>query len=213
MIFSTNRLIGAVVYRTRKALNENKAFMQAVADYEFAPNCLYNGVFHLWHFPGTHAEISRIMNDLSKTAQGNKVKFPCIMNFLPDTETVTGSNSGGSIVQVRLNLAICATTESEWLTQTREKQVFDPVLYPVCEEFIRQMSKLPYIQQGYGQPPHTKHKIFTTGASAGQIHDRYNEHIDAIEIANLTLTLNTRLCDKYHSQMAEESNQVLTEFN
>lgn len=207
MMFSTNRLVGAAVYRTRKALNANKAFMRLVAGYEFAPACLYDDIFHLWHFPGTHEEISRVMMKMSQTIETNRMKFPCIMNFLPDTETV------GSVVQVRLNLAICAITDSEWLTQTREKQVFDPVLYPVCDEFIRQISGLPYIQGSYNTPPHTKHRIFTTGANAGQIHDRYNEHIDAIEIANLTLTLNPRLCDDYYSQMAEESSLVLTEFN
>lgn len=213
MTFSTNRLVGAAVYRTRKALNANAAFMKAVAGYEFASNCLYDDAFHMWHFPGTHAEISGVMHQLSKTIEGNKKKFPCVMNFLPVAETVTNPGRGGNLIQIRLNLAICAITSSEWGSQMRELRVFDTVLRPMYGEFIRQISRLPYIQHGYGMPAHTKYEIFTTGASKGQIIDRYDEHIDAIEIVNLLLTLNPALCDKYYAQMAEEDKQVLTEFN
>jgi hypothetical protein len=211
MMFSTNRLVGAAVYRTRKALNANAAFMSDLKTYEFAPNCLYDGSFHLWHYPGTHEEISRLMVDMSKTIDGSRRKFPCIMNFLPVTETVTNSN-GGDVFQIRLNLAICSITDSHWLTQTRERIVFDKVLRPIYVELINQLSRIPYILNGYGTPAHAKHEIYTTGANAGQIHDRYNEHIDAIEISNLILTIDTGLCENYYSQMAEESNKVLTEF-
>lgn len=212
MMFSTNRLVGAAVYRTRKALNASKAFMKAVESYDFAPNCLYDNTFHMWHFPGTHAEISRVMHQMSKTVETNKMKFPCIMNFLPVKEDIINPSRSGGLVQVRLNLAICAITSSGWLTQMRELKVFDPILRPVYSEFINQISRMPYIQHGHGIPQHSKVEIYTTGANAGQIFDRYDEHIDAIEIVNLQLTYNPALCDKYFQQMADESEQVLTEF-
>ncbi len=210
MTFSANRLVGAVVYRTRKALSMNYEFIKALAAYNYAPNCLYGGKFHLWHYPGTHGEIARIMAKLSETTQGSVRKFPCIMNFLPVAETVSGS--GSDVLQVKLNLAICATTSSEWLTQEREVLVFDTVLRPIYSELINQLSRTPYLLNGYGTPPHTKTEIYTTGANAGQVHDRYNEHIDAIEISNLTLTINQAACDEMYSQMADESKSVITEF-
>ncbi len=211
MILSTNRLVGAAVYRTRKALNANPEFMEALKAYQYAPSCLYDDVFHLWHFPGTHEEISRLMIAMSKSIESSKMKFPCIMNFQPVTRTIS-SATNGNLIQVRLNLAICAITFQEWTTQTRERSVFDIVLRPIYDEFIRQISKLPFIQVGYELAPHTVHEIYTTGANAGQIHDRYNEHIDAIEIGNLTLTLNPRLCEKHFEQMKKENDLVLTEF-
>ncbi len=211
MIFSTNRLVGSLVYQTRTALNANKAFMDALTEYKYYPNCLYDDKFHLWHYPGTHEEISHIMVELGKTIEGQRQKFPCIMNFLPVAETIINSGRVQAI-QVRLNLAICATTFSEWKTQTRERIVFDKVLRPIYEEFIHQSSRSGYLQNGYGIAAHTKHEIYTTGANAGQIHDRYNEFIDAIEISNLLLTLDPTLCDKFQIKMSEESDKVLTEF-
>jgi hypothetical protein len=210
MTFSANRLVGSAVYRARKALNANPAFMKTVAGYRFSPDCLYDGVFHLWHYPGTHGEIARIIGDKNKTIVAQKEKFPCVMNFLPVVETVT--DHGGTLAQIRLNLAICAPTEKDWFTQQREREVFDTILRPVYRELINQLANSPYLQNGYGLPPHNKVEIYTTGANAGQVVDRYNEHLDALEVTNLLLTLNTSLCDKHYAQMADESNMVITEF-
>jgi len=208
MMFSTNRLVGATVYRTRKALNADPAFMQALADYKYRPNCLYDDTFHMWHYPGTHMEIAEVITKLGKTIQGGRVKFPCIMNFLPVTQQVSGDTT-----QIRLNLAICTVTDHEWLTPMRELKVFDTVLRPIYREFIKQISRSPYLQNGYGEPQHTMTELFTTGQNAGQVSARYGGHLDAIEVANLLLTLNPRLCERDIQQMAEENKKVITEFN
>lgn len=207
MTFSTNRLIGATVYRTRKALNADAAFMSALSEYKYRPNCLYDDAFHLWHYPGTHSEIAETISKLSKTIAGGKVKFPCVMNFLPVNQAV-----GSDATQIRLNLAICTVTDSQWMTPMRELKVFDTVLRPIYREFIKQVSRSPYLQNGYGEPPHTMTEIYTTGKNAGQVSDRYGEHLDAIEITNLLLTLNPRLCDIQYRQMADENTMVITEF-
>jgi hypothetical protein len=212
MTFSANRLVGSVVYRARKALNANRAFMAALAEYKYRPNSLHDGVFNLSHWVGTHMEIADVIKELGKTIAGSKVKFPCVMNFLPVVETVINPSHGGTLTQIQLNLAICALTDKGWKTPMRELKVFDTILRPVYDELIRQFATSPYLQHGYGQPQHTKMEIYTTGPNAGQVKDRYGDHMDALEIHNLTLTLNPSLCDKHYAQMADESNMVITEF-
>ena len=52
MTVSPNTIIGSLVWRTREALNRNAAFLDALAGYYYAPNCLVDGKFGFWHFPG-----------------------------------------------------------------------------------------------------------------------------------------------------------------
>ena len=49
-MISSNKIIGALVYRTREALDKNQKFKDSLMGYTFAPNFLFDGHFHLWHF-------------------------------------------------------------------------------------------------------------------------------------------------------------------
>lgn len=120
-------------------------------------------------------------------------------------------NGKPSVTTISLNLAICASTLSDWLTGQREVQTFDLVLRPIYEEFIRQVGKCIYFIQGYGMPPHTKYEAFTTGNNEGVLVKQWGEHIDAIEIHDLQLTLNTRLCDRDFA-LIDEENRLLKDF-
>lgn len=54
MILSTNRLVGALTYRTLVALNANPAFMSALANYYYSLNCLCDDKFHMHHLSLIH---------------------------------------------------------------------------------------------------------------------------------------------------------------
>jgi hypothetical protein len=207
MIFSVNKAIGAAVYRTREALNGNKAFLKALESYEYCHNSLYDGEFHLWHYPGTYAEIARCIIDQTNS----RYKFPAILNFLPVRE-ITRRVGGDTIVSVSVNLAIVASTLSDWLTEQREPQTFDLVLRPIYDEFLRQIGMTRYFETGYGDIPHTKYEVFTTGGNQGALVKTWGEHVDAIEIHDLELILNPKLCEEDYAQMVED-NYLLTTFN
>lgn len=202
---SPTRIIGSLVYRTRGALNQNAKFKAALAEYYFSPNCLVDDRFHLWHYPGTHSEISRVLTEIGGHHNGGLVKLPAFLDFHPIRQVV---NNGQTTIYY--SLAIAASTNSKWLTEKRETQVFDRLLRPIYDEFIQQIDKCGYFRKDYGAPPHTKYEVFTTGNNQGVIVDRYGEHIDAIELHNLQLTLKNSLCSKDFERIETENESVTT---
>ncbi len=183
MTVSPNTIIGSLVWRTREALNRNAAFLDALAGYYYAPNCLVDGKFGFWHFPGTQAE-------------------PAVLNF----QSIRQQRKGDAVT-LNYNLAIAGSVKSTWTTREREAELFEKVLRPVYDEFMRQAALSGYFLTDYGLPPHDYYEVFTTGGNAAQIKDLYGEHVDAIELHNLSLVLKP-LCQRQLEQIATENDRV-----
>lgn len=204
MIVSPNKIIGSLVYRTREALCENSNFIENLRKYDYHKNFLIKGKMSLWHYPGTNNEISNALLDIGKHPKGVRLKFPSILNF----QSIRQDKSSES-VRISYNLAIVCIVRSEWTTEQREKQVFDCVLRPIYEEFINQINLCNYFQKDYGIPEHTYYEIFTTGGNSNEIANRYGDYIDAIELHNLSLRLNPRLCMR-DFDVIEKENELVT---
>ncbi len=200
-MISPNKIIGSLVYRTREALRGNNSFLTALQGYRFYPDCFTDGKFNLWHYPGTHSEISNAFLNIPKTSW----KFPSVLNFHPVRQ-----KKGGQDSYIWFNLAIVGLTSSEWLTQTREEQVFELLLRPIYMEFMRQLETSGYFEIDYGVPPHDYYEVFTTGKNQGVLFDAYGDYIDGIELHNLYL----KLRDCYTEVMLrgiEKENDLVTE--
>lgn len=209
MILSPNRIMGSLVYRTRLAMNRNKEFMTNLKRYSFHPNCLFGGEFHLWHFPGTHNEISQVLTSISGL-NAAKVKFPAILNY----QSIKQNKAGGSINEatIHYSLALVGLVDSNWTTEHREAEVFDLLLRPIYEEFIRQVRLSGYFSMGYNNfPDHDYYEIFTTGKAGNPVNEQYGDYLDAIRIMNLALPLRSTLCDKDFRQIDDENNKVTLE--
>ena len=183
MTVSPNTIIGSLVWRTREALNRNAAFLDALAGYYYAPNCLVDGKFGFWHFPGTQAEISAVLLKLGEAVNGSMLKFPAVLNF----QSIRQQRKGDAVT-LNYNLAIAGSVKSTWTTREREAELFERVLRPVYDEFMRQAALSGYFLTDYGLPPHDYYEVFTTGGNAAQIKDLYGEHVDAIEATVPTAT-------------------------
>lgn len=209
MIVSPNKLVGMLVYRTREALNQNHVFMRNLKNYEYYPNCVVNGKFNLWHYVGTPTEISgSILNKKSPL-----VKFPCILDFKPNTEDYIRFDS---IQYIRTNfrLAIAASSFSNWTTEQREVEVFEIVLRPVYEEFIRQIRKANNVFEiGFGIPDHRKVEVYTTGNNKDSFVEWYGETIDAIELHNLNLNVTGEMCARYRQEIEDQNSKVTESIN
>lgn len=203
-MISPNKMIGSLVFRTREALNKNEAFISKMKSYYYSQNCFVNDQFLLWHYPGTNNEISNALLEIGKHPNGSRIKFPSFLNFQPVRQEKQGSDT-----TIHYNLAIVGSVKSEWLTEQRENEVFEKILRPVYEEFMRQLQGSRYLKNGYGLPGHTYYEIFTTGESSGEIIKRYGDNIDAIEIHNLVVDLKTRLC-KSDLETIELENAAVT---
>lgn len=199
-MISVNAIIGSLVYRTREALNKNAKFLHDIQNYAFVDNCMVDGRFSLWHYPGTMNEISNVLLNLDKHINGNLLKFPSFLNFQNIKQ------DKGSETIIHYNLAIVAPVLSEWLTEEREYQTFELVLRPIYEEFIRQVSMSGFFNIDYGTPQHTYYEVFTTGDSSGVMLERYGDNMDAIELHDLRLELKPRFC---HEETIKRENKLV----
>lgn len=206
MMISPNKLIGSAVFRTMEALNGNTAFIEGARQYEFWPNCFKDGKLHLWHYPGTPNEIANILVQVGKLLDGASLKFPAVLDYHPIRQRITMLGNR-PVNMVHYNLAIIAPVRSNWTTEEREKYVFEPLLRPIYEEFVRQVKSSPAFHVGYAIP-HDYYEVFTTGSSAQTVLQRYGDYIDAIELHNLALTIRPSLCSRDLEKLYEENDWV-----
>lgn len=204
-MISPNKIIGSLVYRTRQALNNNPAFIAALHEYMYSPNCLVDHCFSFWHYPGTPNEISAALLKIGEHVNGSLLKFPAVLNF----QTIRQEKKAGTTT-VSYNLAIVGSVQSEWTTEQRETQVFDRLLRPIYEEFMNQVARSNYFLLPYGGAPHACYEVFTTGSNSSELINRYGDYIDAIELHNLTLTLRPTLCAR-DQKTIETENLLVTE--
>lgn len=196
------KLIGSLVYKTRQALNTDSSFMQSVRDYRFSEECMIDGKLQLWHLPGTPNELFEWMVAVSK--KGNNKRFPAILNFQPVKQEY------GDRTIFHYNLAIIAPTKKEWTTGVREEEVFNLILRPIYRELLNQINLSGYVVTDFGKVSHSIHEVYTTGNKIDElIKGRFDSHVDAIEIQDLTLTLRD-MCYK-HKNKIEEENRLVTE--
>ena len=198
---SANKLIGALVYRTMVALNANEKFKENLKGYEFAGTCFIGDTFNLWNYPGTPNEISNTLLSVDQLKNGTYKKFPSILNF----QTIKQTRSKMSRI-INYNLAIVGRVDNanNWTTQDREDQLFDKLLRPIYNEFINQILKCGWVDVERPIPTHTYYEVFTTGDNAGQLLKRYGNHIDAIELHNLSLSVKNSLCQNVINEIEQD---------
>jgi hypothetical protein len=197
--FSPIKFVGSLVSRVNDRLNADSRFMRAIAGYYYANNCVFDDKFHLRYYPGTHSEINACVIE----QKNPRYKFPALMYFVPMKEqfSVSGNMPQHSL---SLDLAICASTLSNWLTEQREEQTMKLVLRPIYNALIDEIKRSAVISQGYGVPAHTKISAPFTGTDGGLLVKQWGEYIDAIELHNLSLTVSQSICLADYAQMDEE---------
>lgn len=200
-------IIGSLVYRACEALNANTVFMEALKQYPFYENCVSDGHFNLWHYPGTFSEISATLIEIGTSPKGALIKFPSVLDF----QAVKQRHE--ERISYTYNLAIAGTTDSEWTTEQRDSVVFELLLRPVYEEFIRQAKQAEYLDMGYNAPIHDVWEVFSTGNSEGVVLKTYGEHVDAIELPNLTLRLRKEAECRWGDIIKTEQEQVRQRMN
>ena len=197
--------MGSIVYRTREALNRNKTFLTGLNGYRYADSCFLGDRFQLWHYPGTHSEISAVLRTLGTDTILSSQKFPGLLTY----QNIRQDRSGLSVT-IHYNLALVAPVLKDWSTETREVQAFDMVLRPMYREFLNQIILSGYFDMGYGTPQHAYYEVFTTGESGEKVMDQYGDYLDAVELHGLRLTLKDTLC-KRHYLIIEDENKKVTE--
>lgn len=207
-MMSNNEIIGSLVYQTRQALNKDTSFLNKASAYCYAPDFIIDNKISFWHYPGTHNEISNTLVKLTEYSKGARLKFPSLLSFHPIREVISTDYT-----TIYLNLAFIAPVKNDWTTQRRDIEVFDKILRPIYLKFIGVVKSSRYFTLKYGEIPHTKYEVFTTGNNQGVLIDRYGDYIDAIEIHNLALQLKNCYLPETEKKIKEENRSVTADIN
>jgi hypothetical protein len=209
-------IIGALVYRTREALNKklpNQAhttfFEDAVKHYKYWEAIFDSAdVMHLWHFAGTQAEILETIEKIGKGSKvGSKLTFPCIFNY----QSVVESHGIGANGLTRLDydLVISAPVDSKWTTEERNRTVHKYILEPIFEAFMEQVRKCGWFQLPLEGIQFTRMKVFTTGSSMNTaINTQYGWYFDSIQLTDFSPLLRPSLCEQDVIQREREAEVV-----
>jgi hypothetical protein len=208
-MITANEIIGCLVYRTCRALNGNRAFLERLKEYRFYPAVAGADGLHLWHYPGTAQEISEAFRWLSEyPATGARLKFPAVLNF---QGVIAEHEFQPGITRMHFNLAIVTPVEPEWKTQLREEQAYRLVLRPIEDELIRQIDRFRFFQTPAGRFPYMSVYVPTTGKALNSVMKiRYGDFIDALELPGLTVKV-MDACDGMSREIAEENKKVTEE--
>jgi len=208
-------IIGALVYRTRQALNklqEGKTntdfFVNAASKYKY-----YKAVFdtpnvmHLWHYAGTENEIREAFEVIGKDGQAASKLFPCIINYQNVVETHGVGPDG--LVQLDYDLAIVCLVDQKWTTEQRNRNAHEPILEPIYDEFMRQVRKCGWFQFPMEGMDFRRMKVFTTGSSMHRaLSANFGWYVDLISIVDLRPHLKPTLCDVTIEMIKREAELV-----
>lgn len=208
-------IIGALVYRTRNALNKNTLFFDKAKNYPYYralfDNKPYDKRLHLWHFAGTDAEIKEIFERIGKSESQAQMLFPCVLNYQDVIETHGVGKDG--LVQLDYDIAICCPVDSTWTTEQRNRIAHDNILEPIYDEFMRQLRKCGWFQIPMQGLDFIRAKVFTTGTSSHRVlRVNYGWYVDYIQIVDLRPLLKPNLCEDDVNTIKREAELVTENF-
>lgn len=183
--------IGKVVLAMR-SLNKTKygkpVYGQGMLDYLSANNDTEENIELMPFYDYGHRKeiANRLTAKDSEDAPFKYQKYPLVALRL-DTEESYVKN----MIRFSLNIALIASTEPNYSADERYDKVFRPVLYPMYEQFMECLCNSGLFTWPGGQtlPEHTKIDRLYWGTAGGEGNEAniFNDHLDAIEILNLTL--------------------------
>ena len=148
------------------------------------------------HYDHGHpAEIIETLRQKDDTQTFRFDKYPLIALF-QDFDEVVKPNSGIQS-EVSLNLIIARPTLPEYKASERYEKNFRPFLYPAYDELLYQINKSKaFLTKGVSLIEHTKIDRLYWGRKGlfrnqGNI---FNDWLDCIEIKNLKLKVNLKIC-------------------
>lgn len=144
------------------------------------------------HILYTYGRSIQILTKLQQLNQGTTSatkgsRFPMVALFQDFPENM-GVQYPESVTFPKISIAMLTAFTDD--PPTRYGKTFKPILYPILQEFMRQLSRHPNI---VGNDPNAFQYIKwdrpgTQPAGDGTKGANFNEYVDAIEIQNLQLT-------------------------
>lgn len=143
---------------------------------------------------GHPLEIVETLRQKDEVEEFHKEKYPLIALFQDFEEDRT--KDPDIYAGTRLNIIIANHTSVEYKSKDRYTYNFKPILYPIYLEFLKQLGDSGYFQIVGTKVPHTKIDRVYWGRqglynNSGNV---FNDYLDCIEIKNLQLNINSKIC-------------------
>ena len=136
------------------------------------------------------------LDELSKTPEGNDLKFPLIALFCPFSEK---RDSPDYYSMAKVNILIACSTMREWSNEQRRETSFENVLRPIYRRFLESLINDGRFDFGYDECiVHDYSENYSYGRYGARTGtgDAVSEPIDAINISNLELKVKQPNCNE-----------------
>lgn len=190
---SVNSILQEVVQVTKQVLLNSESFVNKFDKYPFANNIRVanDGELALHFYPTTINEVKRQFAMLTNiTGSQFKFKFPSILLVL-DTPVVFGDEAPKAVVDI----SIVTQSNAEWPSYDRDLKVFEPVLRPIADEFLRQLAKSKNVTRPANGFKYTYIERYNTSVDLmKESVQLYGASVDAIELIQLQIPLTNLDC-------------------
>jgi hypothetical protein len=138
------------------------------------------GPYYLFGHP---LDIVNVLAEKNKGGIYQYQKYPLIALFQDFEEDIINEGT-----QASLNIIIANRTKPTYHADERYKLNFEPVLYPILEQFERALQVSRHVALASVDYNKTDRLYWGKNGLYGNTGNIFNDHIDAIEINNLQLT-------------------------
>lgn len=154
-----------------------------------------NSITGLYFQHGHPLEIIEMLKQLDGSVTLKGTKYPLVALFR-DFPEVKGKQVG-IYSEARLNMIFAMRTNSNYTSEQRKELIFKPILYPIVNEFLRQVDLSgKFINPGQDLTEMTwiDHYFWGRESLYGSKANIFNDWIDCIELQNLILKPYTNNC-------------------
>lgn len=134
------------------------------------------------------------LDELSRSAVGNEMKFPLIALFCPFNEQ---RNSPEYYSKAKVRMLIACSTSKAWSNEQRLESSFRNILRPIYDSFIKALKDDGRLDFGYtGHVIHEYSENYSYGRYGAHTDtgEEVSEPIDAINISNLEIKVKLPNC-------------------
>lgn len=148
----------------------------------------------LLHYEHGHPrEITNTLATMNEVQEYQFRKYPLIGLFQDFRESP--GKGLGQYGTVSLQIIIANQTQPTYLAKERYEHNFKPILYPIYEEFLRQLKKSMYFQvEGELQPSKIDRLFWGKQGLYGNEANIFKDMLDCIEIQEITLIVKKTQC-------------------
>lgn len=139
---------------------------------------------------GHPREIANILQEFTNSPEYKNKKYPLVFLY-EDIKEKLRKSMNGITTSFKAKIAICTLSKSTLRANERLEQNFKPILLPIFEELINQISlSAPFNRPTMDDMEIIKWNRYYWGSALAD-QNIFNDYIDAVEIESISLNLKT----------------------